>query len=155
MGEPQRDPRALWGKLILNGFQAGLSWRTIFIKRTAFRSAFMGFDPATVASFADHDVNRLLTDASIVRSRMKIMAAIKNARAYLIMRERGEDFAVMAWKAVDCRTILGDGTGSATRSEVADDLSKILKTRGFSFVGPVIVHAWMQASGLINDHEHG
>jgi DNA-3-methyladenine glycosylase I len=90
-----------------------------------------------------------------VRSRMKIMAAIKNARAYLIMRERGEDFAVMAWKAVDCRTILGDGTGSATRSEVADDLSKILKTRGFSFVGPVIVHAWMQASGLINDHEHG
>ena len=152
-GVPVRDSRALWEKLILDGFQAGLSWRTILLKREAFREAFEGFIPARVAQYDETDIERLLGNPAIVRSRIKIRASIKNANAYLSMQEQGEDFSSFVWDFVSKSALRGDGTGSATRSVVGDRLSIELKKRGFSFVGPVIVHAWLQATGVINDHE--
>lgn len=152
-GVPVRDSRALWEKLILDGFQAGLSWRTILLKREAFREAFEGFIPARVAQYDETDIERLLGNPAIVRSRIKIRAAIKNANAYLSMQEQGEDFSSFVWDFVSNSALRGDGTGSATRSVVGNRLSIELKKRGFSFVGPVIVHAWLQATGVINDHE--
>jgi DNA-3-methyladenine glycosylase I len=154
-GKPQREPRALWEKLMLDGFQAGLSWRTILRKRDAFRSAFLGFEPSVVASFDNADIARLLGDAAIVRSRAKIQATIRNAAAYVRMLDVGEDFSQFAWSHVGETPLLGDGSGATTNSPVGDTLSGALKQRGFSFVGPVIVYAWMQATGLINDHEAG
>jgi DNA-3-methyladenine glycosylase I len=154
-GKPQREPRGLWEKLMLDGFQAGLSWRTILRKRDAFRSAFLGFEPSIVAGFDETDIERLLGDAAIVRSRVKIQATIRNATAYVRMRDGGEDFSQFAWSRVGETPLLGDGSGANTRSSAGDTLSGALKQRGFSFVGPVIVHAWMQATGLINDHETG
>ncbi|MCG0993914.1 DNA-3-methyladenine glycosylase I [Acetobacter indonesiensis] len=152
-GVPVRDSRALWEKLILDGFQAGLSWRTILLKRDSFREAFEGFVPKHIAEYDEADIERLLGNATIVRSRIKIRAAIQNAKAYLEMQRHGEDFSTFVWKMVDDQPLKGDGTGSATRSATGDRLSKELKNRGFSFVGPVIVHAWLQATGVINDHE--
>jgi DNA-3-methyladenine glycosylase I len=154
-GVPETDARALWEKLMLDGFQAGLAWITILRKRDAFRAAFAGFDPEQVARFGEADVARLLGDAGIVRSRAKIEATIRNARAFLAMRDAGEDFSGFAWEAVGGKPLVGDGTGPTSRSAAADRLSAALKRRGFSFVGPVIVHAWMQATGLVNDHELG
>jgi DNA-3-methyladenine glycosylase I len=152
-GVPVRDSRALWEKLILDGFQAGLSWRTILLKRDAFREAFEGFEPARVATYGEADIERLLANAGIVRSRAKIVAAIRNAKACLAMEAKGENFSTFVWREVDDEPIPGDGTGMATRSGLGDRLSSALKKRGFSFVGPVIVHAWLQATGVINDHE--
>ena len=152
-GVPEHDPRALWEKLILDGFQAGLAWITFLRKRAAFRKAFVGFDPNVVAAFDGADVERLLGDAAIVRSRAKIEAAIGNARAYLAMRERGDDFAAFAWSFVNGAPIVGDGTKALTRSPQSEALSAMLKAQGFRFVGPVIVYAWMQACGFVNDHE--
>lgn len=152
-GRPEHDSRALWEKLMLDGFQAGLSWKTILRKRDAFRSAFRGFDPSVVAGFDEGDVARLVGDAGIVRSRMKIEAVIRNAAAYVRMLANGEDFAAFAWSAVGGSTLRGDGTGQATRSSPGDLLSVAFSERGFCFVGPVIVHAWLQATGLIDDHE--
>jgi len=152
-GVPERDPRALWEKLMLDGFQAGLAWITILRKRDAFRAGFAGFDPETVARFDEADVLRLLGDAGIVRSRAKIEATIGNARAYLAMRDAGEDFADFAWGFVGGAPIVGDGTKTLTRSPESEALSAALKRRGFKFVGPVIVYAWMQACGLVDDHE--
>ncbi|HXH15403.1 MAG TPA: DNA-3-methyladenine glycosylase I [Sphingomonas sp.] len=152
-GVPEHDSRALWEKLMLDGFQAGLAWITILRKRDAFRTAFAGFDPAIVARFDDADVDRLMTNAGIVRSRAKIRATIGNARAYLAMRDAGEDFATFAWGFVDGNTVIGDGSKALTRSPASEALSIALKRRGFSFVGPVIVYAWMQACGLVDDHE--
>ncbi len=153
-GVPEYDSRALWEKLVLDGFQAGLSWITILRKREAFRAAFAGFDPDRVASFADVDVARLLADPGIVRSRAKIEATIGNARAYLAMRERGEDFSSFVWGMVGGAPLQPDravGTVPA-QTELSIALSKALKQRGFKFVGPVIVYAWMEATGLVNDH---
>ena len=152
-GVPERDPRALWEKLMLDGFQAGLAWITILRKREAFRTAFAGFDPVTVARFDEDDVTRLLGDAGIVRSRAKIEATIGNARAFLAMRDAGEDFAGFAWSFVDGTPIVGDGQTMLTRSAASEALSAALKGQGFKFVGPVIVYAWMQACGLVDDHE--
>ena len=152
-GVPERDPRALWEKLVLDGFQAGLAWITILRKRDAFRAAFAGFDPTRVARFDDEDVERLLGDAGIVRSRSKIEAAIGNARAYLAMRDAGEDFADFAWAFVAGAPVVGDGRKALTRSPQSEALSAALKKRGFKFCGPVIVYAWMQACGLVDDHE--
>lgn len=154
-GVPVRDSRALWEKLILDGFQAGLSWRTILLKRDAFREAFDGFVPERIAEYGEVDIERLLGNAGIVRSRMKIRATIQNARAYVSMHKNGEDFSAFVWKTVTDQPLVGDGTGIAARSATGDHLSKELKKRDFSFVGPVIVHAWLQASGVINDHETG
>ncbi len=152
-GVPERDPRALWEKLMLDGLQAGLAWITILRKRDAFRAAFAGFDPKTVAGFGEDEVAAMLGNADIVRSRAKIEATIGNARAYLAMRDAGEDFADFVWSFVGGSTVIGDGDKALTRSPASEALSAALKQRGFKFVGPVIVYAWMQACGLLDDHE--
>ena len=154
-GVPERDSRALWEKLQLDGFQAGLSWSTILKKRDAFREVFAGFDPDKVARFDERDVERLLNDARIIRSRSKIEATIGNARAYLTMRDAGEDFADFCWSFVGGEPIRGDGVLVPAKTPLSEEVSRALKQRGFKFVGPVIVYAWMQACGLVDDHLAG
>ncbi len=151
-GVPERNSRALWEKLILDGFQAGLAWITVLRKREAFRAAFAGFDPARVARFGEDDVRRLLDDPGIIRSRAKIEAAIGGARVYCEMAERGEDFAAFCWSFTDGRVLMGDGVSVPAKTELSERISKELKRRGFKFVGPTIVYAWMQATGIVNDH---
>lgn len=153
-GVPEYDSRALWEKLMLDGFQAGLSWRTILYKRDAFRKAFAGFDPERVARFGPTDVDRLMQDAGIVRARAKIEATIGNARAYLAMQAAGEDFSTWVWSQVGGKPIVNLGPVQ-TQSPLSLQMSKALKMRGFKFVGPVIVYAWMQAVGIVDDHEPG
>ena len=153
-GVPERDGRALWEKLMLDGFQAGLSWITILRKRDAFRRAFAGFDPERVARFGEGEVAALLGDPGIVRSRAKIEATVGNARAYLALRDRGEDFSAFCWDAVGGAATQNAWRAGEVPTETAESraLSKALKARGFKFVGPVIVYAWMEAVGLVNDH---
>lgn len=153
-GVPERDGRALWEKLVLDGFQAGLSWITILRKRENFRRAFRGFDPEAVARLGEAEVAALLADPGIVRSRAKIEAAVGNARAVLAMRDRGEDFSAFCWDAVGGRVRQNAWRAGAVPAETAESraLSKALKARGFKFAGPVIVYAWMEAVGLVNDH---
>ena len=154
-GVPERDSRALWEKLILDGFQAGLSWRTILHKREAFREAFQGFEPQAVARFDHADVERLLQNPGIVRSRAKIEATIGNARAYLAMAETGEDFSTFVWTQAGGVPIenapLSPGD-VPTKTPLSEAISAALKGRGFTFVGPVIVYAWIEATGIVNDH---
>ncbi|MDF0487626.1 DNA-3-methyladenine glycosylase I [Sphingomonas sp. H39-1-10] len=150
-GVPLRDSRELWETLVLDGFQAGLSWRTILHKREAFRAAFAGFDPAIVARFDDADVARLMADPGIVRSAAKIRATIAAARIYLDMVARGEDFAAFVWDVAGGAPVEGDGHVLAS-TPASERMSRALKARGLKFVGPVIVHAWMQAVGMVNDH---
>jgi DNA-3-methyladenine glycosylase I len=150
-GVPEYDSRALWEKLMLDGFQAGLSWSIILRKREAFRKAFAGFEPAKVARFGARDVARLLRDAGIVRSRAKIEATIGGARAYLAMRAAGEDFSRFVWGFVGGKPIRNRGP-VPTQTPLSVALSKALRQRGFKFVGPVIVYAWMQATGIVDDH---
>ncbi|MBS0318959.1 MAG: DNA-3-methyladenine glycosylase I [Proteobacteria bacterium] len=150
-GVPEYDARALWEKLMLDGFQAGLSWRTILHKRDAFRKAFKGFEPAKVARFTERDVERLLGDAGIVRSRAKIEAVIGNAKAYLAMQKAGEDFAKFCWAFVDGKPLRTTGKIPA-QTPLSERVSRELKARGFKFVGPTIVYAWMQAVGMVDDH---
>lgn len=157
-GVPEYDSRALWEKLMLDGFQAGLSWLTILRKREAFRQAFQGFDPAVVARFTDADVERLLLDAGIVRSRAKIQATIANARAYLAMAENGEDFSAFVWGMAGGAPIKNAWHSMSevpTKTPLSEAISAALRKRGFSFVGPVIVYAWMQAVGMVDDHVVG
>ncbi len=151
-GVPETDARALWEKLMLDGFQAGLSWLTILKKRDAFRRAFAEFDPARVARFNTADIDRLVADSGIVRSRPKIEAVIGNARAYLDMQAAGDDFAEFVWSFVGHRVQLGDGQHVPTETEGSRALAAALKKRGFKYVGPTIVYAWMQAVGMVNDH---
>jgi DNA-3-methyladenine glycosylase I len=153
-GVPERDGRALWEKLMLDGFQAGLAWITVLRKREAFRAGFAGFDPERVARFGEAEIGQLLADAGIIRSRAKIEATIGGARAYLAMQERGEDFADYCWGFVDGRALQGDGHSVHAMTPLSERISKDLKKRGFKFVGPTIVYAWMQATGLVNDHTH-
>jgi DNA-3-methyladenine glycosylase I len=150
-GVPERDSRALWEKLMLDGFQAGLSWITILRKREAFRQAFQGFDPKIVAQFGEADVIRLLENPGIVRSRAKIMATIGNARAYLAMEAAGEDFSTFVWTMAGGTPIRNSGDVPA-KTPLSEEISAALKKRGFKFVGPVIVYAWMQATGIVDDH---
>jgi DNA-3-methyladenine glycosylase I len=152
-GTPTRDSRELWESLVIDGFQAGLSWRTILTKREAFRAAFKGFDPEVVAAFGEADVERMMADKGIVRSGAKIRAAIGNAQAYLAMIANGEDFSEFVWALAGGRQIAGDGDVRVAQTPVSEQISRELKKRGFKFVGPVIVHAWMQAIGMVNDHE--
>ncbi|MDB5213291.1 MAG: DNA-3-methyladenine glycosylase [Myxococcaceae bacterium] len=153
-GVPERDSRALWEKLVLDGFQAGLSWLIILRKREAFRKAFRGFDPEVVAKLGKRDVDRLMLDAGIVRARAKIEATIGNARAYLAMQKAGEDFSTFAWTMAGGKPLQLSGA-VPTKTAASEEMSKALKKRGFKFVGPVIVYAWMQATGLVNDHTVG
>ncbi len=151
-GVPEHDSRALWEKLMLDGFQAGLAWVTVLRKRDAFREAFAGFEPALVARFDENDVQRLLANPGIIRSRAKIEATIRGAQAYLDMAERGEDFSAFCWQFTDGKTLMGDGVTLPASTPLSETVSKALKQRGFKFVGPVIVYAWMQAVGIVNDH---
>jgi DNA-3-methyladenine glycosylase I len=150
-GVPEYGERALWESLMLSGFQAGLSWLTILHKREAFRSAFGGFKPEAVARYGEKEFERLMSDASIVRSRSKIAATIAGAKAFLNMRETGESFSDFVWKFVNHKPIQGRGP-MPTQSDTSALLSKALKDKGFKFVGPVIVYAWMQSVGMVNDH---
>jgi DNA-3-methyladenine glycosylase I len=154
-GVPEYDSRALWEKLVLDGFQAGLAWITILRKRDAFRAAFDGFDPELVARYGEADRARLMADAGIVRSNAKIDAAISGARIYLDMREKGEDFSQFLWSFTNGRVIQNQWTEIGqvpAQTRVAEEMSKALKAKGFKFVGPVIVYAFMQATGFVNDH---
>ena len=151
-GVPVRDSRLLWETLMLEGFQAGLSWSTILKKREGFHAAFAGWDPVRVAAFGPDDVERLMADPGIVRARAKIEAAIGNARAYLAFAERGEDFGDWAWSLAGGAPMKGDGESVPAKTATSEAISKALKARGFKFVGPVIVYAWMQAVGMVNDH---
>jgi DNA-3-methyladenine glycosylase I len=149
---PERDPRALWEKLMLDGFQAGLAWITVLRKRDAFRAAFKDFDPDKVAKFKERDIERLLGDAGIIRSRAKIESTIAGARIFGEMRDAGEDFSDFCWSFTDGEVLRGDGVEAPAKTPLSEEVSKKLKRRGFKFVGPTIVYAWMQAVGIVNDH---
>ncbi|MBO1074996.1 DNA-3-methyladenine glycosylase I [Roseomonas marmotae] len=151
-GIPQRDGRMLWEMLMLEGFQAGLAWITILRKREAFRAGFAGFDPARVARFGAAETERLMADPGIVRSRAKIGAVIAGARIYQAMLERGEDFSGFAWSFTGGQPLVGDGRHLPAKTPLSEEISRELKRRGFKFVGPTIVYAWMQAVGVVNDH---
>jgi DNA-3-methyladenine glycosylase I len=154
-GVPERDDRALFEKLLLDGFQAGLSWITILRKRDNFRRAFDGFEPAAIARYDKHKVTALMNDAGIVRNRAKIEGAISSARGYLDIMEKGPGFSVLLWDFVDGepqvnhRRRVGD---IPAETPISRAVSKELAGRGFKFVGPTIVYAFMQAVGMVNDH---
>jgi len=154
-GVPVHDDRKQFEFLVLEGAQAGLSWRTVLHKREAFRAAFAGFDPEKVARFGARDVRRLLADAGIIRNRLKIEAAIKNARAFLALREELGSFDAYIWRFVGGKPKVNRWRTLReipAKTRESDALSKDLKQRGFSFVGSTIVYAHMQATGLVNDH---
>lgn len=153
-GVPKTDDVMLFEKLVLEGFQSGLSWITILRKRDNFRKAFNGFDAKRIARYGDKDIARLMADAGIVRNRLKIEATIDNARAYLELAEKG-GLSAFLWGLLDgkprinrCSAI---GEVAAT-SEDSKRLSKALKGEGFRFVGPTTMYAFMQATGMVNDH---
>ena len=150
-GTPEHDGRKLWEMLMLEGFQAGLSWITILRKRDAFRKAFRHFKPEVVARFGEADIERLLQDAGIVRSRAKIEATIAGARVYVAMEKSGEDFSQFVWNLAGNKPIQNHGPVPA-KTPLSEEISATLKRRGFKFVGPTIVYAWMQAVGMVNDH---
>src|SRR6056297_719143 len=152
-GVPEYDSRALWEKLVLDGFQAGLSWITILRKRDNFRTAFRGFDPHVIANWDENEVDRLLADPGIVRHRGKIEATIGNARAWQDIEAKG-GFDRFLWDYVDgypLQTSLDDSTKMPTQSPLSVQISKDLKKAGFRFCGPTIVYAFMEATGLINN----
>ncbi len=151
-GVPEYDARALWEKLMLDGFQAGLAWITVLRKREAFRAAFAGFEPERVARFDAADVERLLGNPAIIRSRAKIESTIAGARIYCDMAGRGEDFSEFCWRFTEGRPLVGDGRPPPGSTALSEQVSKALKQRGFKFVGPTIVYAWMQAVGMVDDH---
>jgi DNA-3-methyladenine glycosylase I len=155
-GVPLRDDRALWELLMLEGFQAGLSWITILRKRPAFRLAFAGFEPARVAKFGQFEITTLLENPDIVRSRAKIEATIHAARVFEEMRASGRSFADFVWDAVDGMPVQNTWRSfrdAPVKTSASETLSKRLKDKGFKFCGPVITYAYMQAAGLVNDHE--
>ena len=156
-GVPERDARALWEKLQLDGMQAGLAWITILRKRDSIREEFDRFDPESIASWSDDRIERAMQNPGIIRSRRKIEATIGNAQAYLDMSAGGEEFAAYCWEWVGGKPIVNDRwkdyRDGPTKTELSELMSKDLKKRGFKFVGPTIVYAWMQAVGLVNDHE--
>ncbi len=155
-GVPEHDPRALYEKLVLDGFQAGLAWITILRKRENFRRAFDGFDPEMIARYGKRDVARLLKNEGIIRSRAKIEAAINGARAWLDIQEKESGgFTDFIWKHVNGRMLVNrrkEGEAPFVKTPMSEALSKDLKAHGFNFVGPVIVYAFAQAVGMVNDH---
>jgi DNA-3-methyladenine glycosylase I len=154
-GVPERNDRALYEKLVLDGFQAGLSWITILRKRENFRKAFDGFEPQKIARYTPKKIERLMQDAGIVRNRMKIEGAVASARAWLDVMEKGSGFSALLWGFLD-------GAPKVNRfrsvkqvpaeTPISKAMSKELAARGFKFVGPTIVYAFMQATGMVNDH---
>ena len=148
---PEFDSRALWELLMLEGFQAGLAWIIVLRKRDDFRKAFRQFDPVKVAKFKEADIERLMQNPGIIRARAKIEATIQGARIFLEMKNAGIDFSNWAWDLAGGKPIQNTGPVPA-ESPLSLTMSKELKRRGFKFVGPVIVYAWMQAAGMVNDH---
>jgi DNA-3-methyladenine glycosylase I len=157
-GVPERDSRALWEKLQLDGMQAGLSWITILRKRETIREAFDGFDPERLAGWSNDRISQALNNPGIIRSAKKIEAVVGNARLYLDMMEAGEDFSDYCWSWVGGQPIVNhwaDFHEAPTSTDWSEAMSKDLKKRGFKFIGPIIVYAWAQAVGMVNDHEIG
>lgn len=153
-GVPLTDDRALFEKLVLEGFQAGLSWLTILRKRESFRKAFHGFEAARIARYTAKDVERLMADAGIVRNRLKIEATIDNAKAYLALSKR-TPFSHFIWSHIEGRPQQNKLTalkGAPAQTDLSKRISKALKAEGFRFVGPTTVYAFMQSSGMVNDH---
>lgn len=154
-GVPEYDDRALYEKLVLDGFQAGLSWITILRKRENFRRAFDGFAPEKIARFDARRKAKLMQDAGIVRNRLKIEGAVLSARAYLDVMEKGPGFSALLWGYLDGKPRVNrfrDTTEVPAETELSKKISKDLAGRGFKFVGPTIVYAFMQAVGMVNDH---
>ncbi len=153
-GVPSRDRRFLFEMLTLEGAQAGLSWTTILRKRDGYRAAFANFEPDAVAAFGPDDVDRLLLDAGIIRNRSKVESTIDNARAVLALEAAGTGFVDHLWSFVGGRPIQRTSTAEAP-AETAESsaMSKDLKKRGFRFVGPTVLYAFMQSAGLVNDHQ--
>ena len=154
-GVPDYDDRALFEKLILDGFQAGLSWITILRKRDNFRKAFDDFQPDKIARYDDSKIHALMNDAGIVRNRAKIVGAISSAKSYLDMMEKGPGFSTYLWDFVGGKPLVNHFKTTASvppSTPLSTKLSKDLAARGFKFVGPTIVYAFMEATGLVNDH---
>jgi DNA-3-methyladenine glycosylase I len=153
-GVPEHDDRALFEKLILDGFQAGLSWITILRKRENFRRAFANFEPQAIARFDERHVEALMLDAGNVRNRAKIQSTVASARAWLAIQER-QGFSRFLWDFVDGRPVQNDIRSRSeirAETETSRRISKALRQEGFNFVGPTIVYAFMQAVGMVNDH---
>lgn len=154
-GVPSRDDRHLFEMLVLEGAQAGLSWITILRKREGYRKAFEGFDPSKVAQFGPLDVERLLGDPGIVRNRLKVESAIDSAKAFLSLQEEAGSFSSWLWAYVDGRPFQSSFRQMRevpAKTPLAERISKDLRKRGFRFVGPTIVYAYLQAVGVVNDH---
>jgi len=157
-GVPEHDGRALYEKLILDGFQAGLSWITILKRRDGFRRAFDGFAPEIVARYTEADVARLMADSGIIRNQAKIRGAIAGAQAWLRIEESGPGFSRFLWDFCGGRPLqprYGTRAEVPTQSEVSVRMGKALKAEGFSFCGPTIIYAFMEAVGMVNDHLTG
>ncbi|MET1009706.1 MAG: DNA-3-methyladenine glycosylase I [Gaiellaceae bacterium] len=157
-GVPERDDRALYELLTLEGAQAGLSWSTILRKREGYRRAFAGFDPAKVARFSPARVEKLLQDPGIVRNRLKVESTVENARRVLEVQEEPGSFSGLVWGFVDGEPLVGGWKTLAelpAETPLSKAMSKELKRRGFRFVGPTVCYAFMQAAGLVNDHTVG
>jgi DNA-3-methyladenine glycosylase I len=154
-GVPVHDDRRFFEFLILEGAQAGLSWSTILNKRAAYRKAFADFDPVRVARFDRRKIDRLMSDAGIVRNRLKVESAVANARAFIEVQREYGTFDRYVWKFVDDKPVVNRHRSLSTvpaRTAQSEALSKELAKRGFKFVGPTIMYAFMQATGLVNDH---
>lgn len=155
-GVPELDSRALFEKLILDGFQAGLSWITILKRRESFRAAFDNFDPSLIARYDSAKIEHLMQDPGIIRNRAKVLGTIKGAQLWLEMEETGESFSEFIWSFTEGRTLqnnLRRGDPYPVTSPESIALSKALKKKGFTFCGPVIIYAFMQAIGMVNDHD--
>jgi DNA-3-methyladenine glycosylase I len=154
-GLPLHDDRALFELLILEGAQAGLSWSTILRRRDGYRQAFANFEPERVAAFDDADIQRLLADTSIVRNRQKVLSAVQNAKQVLAIQSESGSFDRFVWSFVDGQPLDHRYTSMdqlPAKTSESERLSKALRQRGFSFVGPTICYAFMQSAGLVNDH---
>jgi len=154
-GVPLKNSRKLFEFLVLDGAQAGLSWLTILKRREGYRLAFDNFDPEKMARYGEKDITRLLKDDRIIRNRLKICSAINNARAYCEMEEEGETLSKWLWKWVDGKPVLNHWKTLAqipSSTELSENISRELKKKGFSFVGPTIIYAFLQAAGFVNDH---
>jgi DNA-3-methyladenine glycosylase I len=154
-GVPEYDDRALYEKLVLDGFQAGLSWITILRKRDNFRKAFDDFEPEKIARYRPAKIEKLMGDAGIVRNRAKIEGAVLSARGWLDIQEKGPGFSALLWDFVDGKPKINHFKTPVqipTETDISRRISKELSARGFKFVGPTIVYAFMQAVGMVNDH---
>jgi len=154
-GRPVYDDQILFEKLCLDGQQAGLSWITILRKQASYEQAYDGFDAERIARYGEDDIERLLADPGIIRNRLKVESIIKNARAFLDFKDEDRSFSVFLWEFVDGRVVQNAWRNFAevpARTAASEAMSKALKKRGFSFVGPTICYAFMQAVGLVNDH---